>query len=380
MASKDYFHTLDTFITELSADSVEWCPAEPFKDVLACGTYKLPEINDSPNLRNRRIGQIYLFRVVKGGKLEMLHQIDTSGILDMKWMHITDIDNNRILLGVVNSNGYLQIYELRYVDSAHNKTEFKLIAEEKIGADDEKVMALSLDWSVGRGAWTSDSIPHIAVSDSLGRISHFTWHETSNLTKNFTWSAHQFQAWIVAFNYGSKNIFYSGGDDNKFLTFDTRVGSVPVFRSREHIYGVTSIHNNIVKPHTLVTGSYDQILRLWDTRNLNQPISKIDLEGGIWRLKWDPFKHQYLFAACMSEGFRIVNWSSEVLMSVCGHYDEHSGLSYGCDWSSLNKEDLKRLNISTGNTLISTCSYQDCALKLSVINFMTDDKVDDSTS
>lgn len=113
---------------------------------------------------------------------------------------------------------------------------------------------------------------------------------------------------------------------------------------------------------------------------MNQPVSKIDLEGGIWRLKWDPFKYQYLFAACMSEGFRIVNWSNEVLMSVCGHYDEHSGLSYGCDWSSLNKEDLKRLKISTGDTLVSTCSYQDCALKLSVINFKTDDEVDDSTS
>lgn len=211
MALKNCFRTLDTFITELSADSVEWCPVEPFKDVLACGTYKLPEINDSPSLRNRRIGQIYLFRVAEGGKLKMLHQIDTPGILNMKWMHIANIDNNRILLGVVNSNGYLQIYELKYVDSTHNKTELKLIANEKVSADDEKVMALSLDWSIGRGAsWTSNSIPHIVVSDTLGRVSHFTWHETNNLTKNFTWSAHQFQAWIVAFNYGNDNIFYSG--------------------------------------------------------------------------------------------------------------------------------------------------------------------------
>lgn len=376
MALKDYFHTLDTFITELPADSVEWCPVEPFKDVLACGTYKLPEINDSPSWKNRRIGEIYLFRVAEGGKLEMLHQIDGSGILDMKWMNIPDTDNNRILLGVVNSNGYLQIYELKYVDSARNKTELKLIAEETVSIDDEKVMALSLDWSIEKTAsCTSNSTPHIAVSDSLGRISHFTWRETNNLVKNFTWSAHQFQAWIVAFNYKDDNIFYSGGDDNKFLTFDTRVGSTPILRNYEHNYGVTSIHSNIVEPHTLVTGSYDQFLRLWDTRNFNQPVSKIDLEGGIWRLKWDPFKHEYLFAACMSEGFKIVDWNIKVLMSVCGHYDEHSGLAYGCDWSCLRKEDLKRLKISTGDTLVSTCSYQDCALKLSAINFATNDEL-----
>lgn len=209
MALKDYFHTLDTFITELSADSVEWCPVESFKDILACGTYKLPEINDSS--KNRRIGQIYLFRVTEGGKLKMLHQIDSSGILDMKWMYIPDIDNNRVLLAVVNSNGYLQIYELKYVDSTHDRTELKLIAEETVIIDDEKAMALSLDWSIGRGAsCTSDSLPHIIVSDSLGRISHFTWREMNSLTKNFTWSAHQFQAWIVAFNYENDNIFYSG--------------------------------------------------------------------------------------------------------------------------------------------------------------------------
>lgn len=32
--------------TEYSADSVEWCPVEPHKNVLVCGTYELAESDE----------------------------------------------------------------------------------------------------------------------------------------------------------------------------------------------------------------------------------------------------------------------------------------------------------------------------------------------
>lgn len=370
MAIKEVFYTLDEFDTEFPADSVEWCPAEPFRDVLACGTYKLIENKeDAKDEKCERTGRIYLLRVVDGGKLQVLQRIDTSGILDMKWTHVTTSENNQILLAVANSNGHLQIYELQ---KKENKTELQLIAKERLGDDNEDVMALSLDWSTGGFvSGTCHLNPRIAVSDSQGRISHFTWHETNNLTKDFTLRAHEFQAWIVAFEYCNDNIFYSGGDDNKFLTFDARTGTIPVLCNREHTSGVTSIHSNAVKSFMLATGSYDEFLRLWDKRNLRQPVSKINLNGGIWRLKWDPFTHQYLLAACMYEDFKIINCNCN--MSIIGNYDKHDGISYGCDWSFLKKEDVSRLKIPIGETLVSTCSYQDCALKLSAINLKIDE-------
>ncbi|XP_070163746.1 diphthine methyltransferase [Polyergus mexicanus] len=363
MAIKEVFYTLDEFDTEIPADSVEWCPAESFQDLLACGTYKLIENKEDANDEKcKRTGRIYLLRVADGGKLRVLQQIDTSGVLDMKWIYVTDSANNRILLAVANSNGHLQIYELKKKES---EAKLQLIAEERICDDNEDVMALSLDWSIeGCSSYLN---PHIAVSDSQGKISRFTWHETNNLIKDFTVRAHEFQAWIVAFDYCNVNIFYSGGDDNKFLTFDTRTGSTPVSCNSEHTSGVTSIHGNIVKPFMLATGSYDEILRLWDKRDLKRPMSETNLKGGIWRLKWDPFTRQYLFAACMYEGFKIVDCSYDT--SIIGHYNKHCGISYGCDWSFLKKEDVSRLRLPVGETLVSTCSYQDCALKLSAVNF-----------
>ncbi|KMQ86078.1 wd repeat-containing protein 85 [Lasius niger] len=272
MAVEEVFHTLDEFDTEFPADSVEWCPAEPFRDVLVCGTYKLMEKKEgAQDERCKRTGRIYLLRLADGGKLQVLQRIDTSGVLDVKWTHIADTENNRILLAVANSNGYLQIYELKKRES---KTELQLIAEERISEDNEDVMALSLDWT----------------------------------------------------------------------------GSIPVLCNRKHTSGVTSIRSNAVKPFMLATGSYDEILRLWDNRNLKQPMSETNLKGGIWRLKWDPFTHQYLFAACMYEGFKIVNCDYD--MSIIGHYNKHCGIAYGCDWSFLKKEDVSHLKIPIGETLL----------------------------
>jgi len=91
------------------------------------------------------------------------------------------------------------------------------------------------------------------------------------------------------------------------------------------------------------------------------------LNGGVWRLKWDPFTHQYLLAACMHNGFNIIN--HDMLSTIVVNYKEHTGLAYGCDWSFLKQQDVSRLNIPNGDTLMSTCSYEDHTLKISVIDF-----------
>lgn len=365
--AEDEIHvrTLATFDTKFPADTVEWCPVEPYRDVLACGTYALNK-NESSAKSTYRQGQILLLRIGNGGELELLQQVCTSAVLDMKWLHVTDVAETRVLLAVVDSTGYLQIYQLK-----DDGKRIELVTKSKV-SDEESVMALSLDWSNRKDISEPVVNTNILVSDSAGQISQFTWGETGELTKDFTWPAHQFHAWIVAYDYCNSRIFYSGGDDNRFLCFDSRTGSHPVVDNKEHTAGVTTIHG---KTSLLATGSYDQNVRLWDTRNFARPVSTICLDGGVWRLKWDPFTQQYLFAACMHNGFKIVN--HDIVSSIVVNYKEHSGLSYGCDWSFLRQPDVSRLNIPNGDTLVSTCSYEDCLLKVSVIDFWPDKHVNE---
>ncbi|KAG7203923.1 hypothetical protein KM043_016943 [Ampulex compressa] len=346
---KNMFHTLDTFDTEFCADSIEWCPIEPFKDLFVCGTYQLTK-NDENRVqqKTKRLGRMYMFRVLNGGQLTLLQHLDVPAILDMKWAHTKW--ENKILLGVTNSLGHLQIYQF----GKTNKDLLELISECSISRDEEETLALSLDWSLGRCSFSSEIKPMIAVSDSKGSISLIEIHE-EKLTIIFSCQAHEFEAWIVAFDYWNTNLLYSGGDDCIFQSFDVRCGTQPVSISRVHTAGVTSMHSNATREFMLVTGSYDDTLRLWDTRNFKRPVSQKNLGGGIWCLKWDPFVRRYLLAACMRAGFKAVNCTDADNLIII-------------DRDITISEEHRAF-------LIGTCSFYDHALNLSVMSFKDDTRI-----
>ena len=103
---------------------------------------------------------------------------------------------------------------------------------------------------------------------------------------------------------------------------------------------------------------------------MKQPISDVNLDGGVWRLKWDPFERKHLLAACMYGGFRIVDCDKTEIPSVVGEYNEHESIAYGCDWCFLNSKEISEqiLERETRNAfLISTCSFYDHVLKLSAL-------------
>lgn len=113
------------------------------------------------------------------------------------------------------------------------------------------------------------------------------------------------------------------------------------------------------------------MLRLWDTRNFKRPLSETNLGGGIWRLKWDPSARKCLLAACMYGGFRIVDCERAEVPSIIGEYNEHESIAYGCDWSFLQSEDIKKQILKTeirNVVLIGTCSFYDHTLKLSAVH------------
>lgn len=93
---------LAEFDTQLTADSVEWCPVPGLEEILACGTYQL---NQHDNIR---LGSLMLFEwegnkwvhvmraiacfstVLFGHRLTVLPGTECytsgAGVLDMKWL------------------------------------------------------------------------------------------------------------------------------------------------------------------------------------------------------------------------------------------------------------------------------------------------------
>ncbi|XP_077456911.1 diphthine methyltransferase isoform X2 [Stigmatopora argus] len=337
MAWKSRTRSLQVFDTELSADTVEWCPISSRHGFLVCGTYQLQKGKGEDDGAPSRTGRLYLFEHRHKGltspPLTELQRIDTAAILDLKWCHVSV--SGMVVLGLAAATGELQLYTLS--DSQEGSSNLQALNSVELGGDQ---LALSLDWSTGR----LDSDVRVVCSDSAGRVSVLSLDEGA-LTILSQWKAHDFEAWISAFSYWDTQLVYSGGDDCKLKGWDLRISpSSPAFVSKRHSMGVCSIHSNPHREHILATGSYDEKVLLWDGRNMRQPFSESMLGGGVWRLKWHPTQEHLLLAACMHNDFHILHCQQTIESNkgdcpVVASYILHNSLAYGADWSRLSLEE-----------------------------------------
>jgi len=325
--------------TVLYADSVEWCPVPALSSRLVCGTYQLQE-SSSPETEtiqgNVRLGSINLLEYVHGSNLVEMQKIYCPGILDMKWSPSSKDDS--ILLSTADSQGKLKMYEMKDVLSL--LTELQIVEENGI--------ALYLDWDrCGE---------RIAVSDTKGGVSVV---DVSSNKVICNWPAHQYEAWVTFWDNSTEYLLYSGGDDCQLKLWDVRQDPVDrVLCRSNHQMGVTSIQCRPDDPNTVATGSYDERLLLWDKRNMKSPLSDTNLGGGVWRIKWDLQTTRYILAACMHNGFHIVDCLVDANPHIVASYNEHSSLAYGADWkcSTKNESDTARVVVS--------CSFYDHLLNI----------------
>ncbi|MBN3323848.1 DPH7 methyltransferase, partial [Atractosteus spatula] len=327
MAARSRTRSLQVVDTELSADAVEWCPVPGWHGLLACGTYQLLRSVEKTGAETDppvRVGRLYLYQFSQEGALspplQELQRIDTPGILDIKWCHVPVSD--RPLLGLASSSGELQLYRLGGTQEASCALE--AVSSLELGPDR---LALSLDWSSGRG----DSAGLRAVcSDSQGCVSVVSVDGAAPTVLS-QWTAHSFEAWISAFSYWDTQLLYSGGDDCRLKGWDLRVGTCPVFTSKRWEKGEGGGGG----------WGYDEHVLLWDDRSLREPLADSVLGGGVWRLKWHPTQQRLLLAACMHNDFHILD-CYPVLDGSSGHcpvlasYILHNSLAYGADWSRLS--------------------------------------------
>lgn len=326
-------HSLDT---EYSADSVEWCTTESFKRYFVCGTYQL---EDNPNsqelvLPTRRKGRIYLFRYDGSSEeLSKLDAVETAAILDQKW---TEVDEKPIL-AAANALGEISLYGL-----ANEK--LSLLSSVHLNPDIDNLLTLAIDWH------PNGTNRQLLSSDSKGNISLLQLTE-SNLNVVSNWSAHSFEAWTCCFDRWNDNVVYSGGDDTVLHAYDTRT-STKTMTNKSHMAGVTSLLSFEDREHILATGSYDESLRIFDTRAFKNPLTSIDLKGGIWRIKPDPMEKNLLLCACMYHNFSIVKIDdANATAELVGEYFEHKSICYGSDWCR---------EVFNGNEMVmATCSFYD---------------------
>ena len=338
--------TLDTFDTELTADVVAFCPHPEWRHLLACGCYQLVK-SEPPE----RVGRLLLFDT-SASRLQETQRIDGSGVLDCAWLAQ---GTGPPLLAVASAEGTAQLYCLEGSGT---------LSDSGATACPDAGVCMSLDWSS-----TDDGPARLALSSTAGRL--FVLEATPTGARCLhSWAAHDDNGWSVAFDRAEPSTLYSGGDDAVLKRWDLRTASddqcvASALNRRAHSAGVCCISPHALRPHLVATGSYDEKVRLWDTRSLRSPTEELGCGGGVWRLKWHPEDAGLALTACMHGGFKVLRLDGSYdgdeppAVREAAAYSEHGmgqALAYGADWAHASP--------ATGATLAASCSFYDHALHL----------------
>ena len=232
----------------------------------------------------------------------------------------------------------------------------------------------------------------IIVGQSNGCVSLWSLSNERGIEKNISYLAHEFysqpiEVWSVAFDCNQPNIYYSGGDDSILKQWDRRllplqsedstsrsifdpISPVNLIKNG-HNMGVTVITTNSYYPYQVVTGSYDEHVRFWDTRFLNnkaKPLADVSVGGGVWRLKWHPKLPNQLLVAAMHGGSAILDVNTlalsqqvrerdcpismseekDITIKTSKIFSDHKSMVYGATWIHPSTfSNFSTLSIST---------------------------------
>eukprot|EP00435_Cladocopium_sp_Y103_P015666 s2559_g3.t2 len=160
---------------------------------------------------------------------------------------------------------------------------------------------------------------------------------------------HELEAWCVEVSHMDRNLVLSGGDDSLLRGWDLRTPNAsPTFSNRSHEAGVISLACNPNKDVQLLTGSYDEHLRLFDLRHMKAPLLRSNRLGdGAYQLSWHSQRPGLFAVAAMRCGFPIFELKDvgdegeAAAFNSLGGYCEaakegsHGSLGYGISWQML---------------------------------------------
>ncbi|KRX07323.1 WD40-repeat-containing domain [Pseudocohnilembus persalinus] len=194
---------------------------------------------------------------------------------------------------------------------------------------------------------------------------------------------HEFSVWACAVCPQNPEFNYlSGGDDCHLKLLDLRMpNKIGMVNKQSHIQGITTINFSPHDANVFATGSYDEHLRMFDIRKINQELLDYKRAGGVWRARFDLNDKNKILCGIYSENyFELIDYSDPnqcklhkkqlnfqlYIFTQCYQiqnipiiyqgnivqtFKDHEKLAYSCD-------------ISLDSQYISTCSFYDKKLNL----------------
>ncbi|KAJ5124291.1 uncharacterized protein N7515_008116 [Penicillium bovifimosum] len=347
---------------------LEFCPDLP--DYFIVGTYLLSETkSEDGEIEQSKTGSLQLWKLDPASKaLSQIQSIPVPyAVFDLHFH-----PRHRDLFAIASSVGSVSLFQV----STSQETSLPSISQlwMKQVHEDPSIPALFLAWAPEN--WFRTSADGFAVTFSDSRTSVFGTHGSirEDIAEWNTYEAKDMiEVWFVALSTsanpitGTRTPFMSTGDDFARLhtrRFDTAViddddeDVVSMLleyddRARHHHAGVTAILPLAVPmvddAPFLLTGSYDETLRVYHATRRGEVLVEEGLDGGVWRLQLldtrkipgssdavesDEWRFLVL-ASCMHAGTRLVrvtckmqDGGSEWGIEVLAKFTEHESMNY----------------------------------------------------
>lgn len=367
---------------ELPPSCLEFCPLQP--SYFLVGTYNLDKGSEEggevepavgPQKRN---GSIVVYEIA-GREIFHVHtESRPSAILDLRFQTCSGKED---IVGAVSSTGTIEVF--RFSSSSSGPPSLTLLSILRLPGVGEDVLFLQF-------AWHPTVADTLAITTSRGgvHILQLSPDYSTSLATEDPVILHSLEAWCVTMcptvpameqDDAPSFTIYSGGDDS-VLQYATCVikgqspqhdGSLeielpyPAMNVRGHGAGVTAILPLLCGKDIVVTGSYDDHIRVYSIQPLQETfglrktrlLAETNLGGGVWRLHLIKYEcggqgegaigpwRAFILASCMHAGARIVRVSGpsdgigEVNIDILGRFEEHKSMNYASDFQPASELD-----------------------------------------
>lgn len=321
--------------------------------------------------------------------LELLQSIKTYGaVLDLKLSPFDDSviatahsTGNVTLWNICEENGKAQIKELNNIqvfdpDCLLTSLHFSPLSANIILITTTQGDLATIDLVCGNVVFNakniSNKLKELPVEEFNIQGNTVSALNYLNARKSEFSFSHSLECWTGEFGNLSplENVVFTGGDDSTIAAHDIRSGDNIWSNNRIHQAGVVAIKASTdsfrqSRTTSLVTGSYDDTIRLFDLRMWDEqsifPGTNINilnkqeqnLGGGVWRFSEAPkINHDSsdrLLVCCMYDGAKIVRVEDDNFVVEQFLKKGHESMCYGGDWA---------------NNFIATCSFYDKSLQI----------------
>ncbi|KAF3390553.1 Diphthine methyltransferase [Penicillium rolfsii] len=367
-----------TIFLDQPPSCLEFCPDSP--DHFVVGTYLLSETkNEADEVQQTKTGSVQLWRLDPiTNNLSLVQKVSLPyAVFDL---HFHPRDTSKF--AIASSTGCISLFEVSATEPSIHQIWTKPVHE------NASIPALFLAWA-SKNWFSEPDADGFAVTFSDSRTTVFGTTKDITDGSAFTeWGSFEarqmIEVWFVALaemqvpgNGESKvdtiPFMFTGNDfgslhtrrfechETKAQDYDAPLANILLEhddRARHHNAGVTSILplpvSLVDDAPILLTGSYDEGLRVYHATRRGEVLAEEGLGGGVWRLQLLKTKESgseryfWVLASCMHAGTRVVkvtqtqqDQTAEWGIEVLAEFTEHESMNYASDvWKGARSSEL----------------------------------------